>query len=126
MDFFKKCLTWIILSMGLLLAIVLFIVHQNTSGKLDNFAKCLKSKGAIFYGAFWCSHCQNQKAEFGQSEKYLPYVECSTSDGNAQTDECKKKNIKSYPTWEFKDGLRETGEVSLDRLSEKTSCILPK
>ena len=37
------------------------IWQQNQPGKLDGFANCLKEKGTIFYGAFWCSHCQNQK-----------------------------------------------------------------
>ncbi|MCX6753767.1 MAG: hypothetical protein NTV03_01795 [Candidatus Nomurabacteria bacterium] len=31
--------------------------------KLDGFAQCLKTGGAEFYGAFWCPHCQEQKAE---------------------------------------------------------------
>jgi hypothetical protein len=25
---------------------------------LDDFAKCIKDSGAMFYGAFWCPHCQ--------------------------------------------------------------------
>ena len=41
--------------------------ENNTPGKLDGFAQCLKDKGAIFYGAFWCPHCQNQKKMFGRS-----------------------------------------------------------
>ena len=29
------------------------------------------------YGAFWCSHCLEQKEEFGQQAmKDFPYVEC--------------------------------------------------
>ena len=41
----------------------------------DALATCLKDKGAVFYGAFWCPHCQAQKKEFGSSAKLLPYVE---------------------------------------------------
>lgn len=97
-----------------------------TPGKLDGFAQCLKDKGAIFYGAFWCSHCQSQKKLFGSSAKLLPYVECSTLDGNAQTQICKDKKIEGYPTWEFADGTRfTTGEIPLAQLAEKTSCALP-
>jgi len=94
-------------------------------GKYDAFAQCLKDKGAVFYGAFWCPHCQAEKALFGSSEKFLPYVECSTADGQGQTQECNDKNITSYPTWEFADGTRLNGEISLQQLVDKTSCQLP-
>lgn len=94
-------------------------------GKLDGFAQCLEDKGAVFYGAFWCSHCQNQKKLFGSSQQYLPYVECSTPNGTGQIQVCAEKGIQSYPTWVYPDGTRETGEISLARLSEKTGCALP-
>lgn len=94
-------------------------------GKYDEFATCLKDQGATFYGAYWCPHCQAQKKMFGSSAKLLSYVECSTVDGNAQTQVCIDKEIKSYPTWEFADGSRLTGEIALEQLAEKTSCVLP-
>jgi len=118
----------IIIIVGLLiisLSAVLLIKLSSRPGELDQFAKCLKEKGAVFYGTFWCQHCQNQKALFGRSAKRLPYVECSTPDGRGQSAVCKDKNIESYPTWEFNDGSRLTGELSLTRLAEKTSCQLP-
>ena len=76
-------------------------------GKLDEFASCIDKSGAMFYGAFWCPHCQATKKLFGSSAKLLPYVEC-------------------YPTWEFKDGSRLTGELTLATLAEKTGCTLPQ
>ncbi|MEI6280815.1 MAG: hypothetical protein WCP17_02325 [bacterium] len=94
-------------------------------GKYDVFATCLKDKGAIFYGAFWCPHCQAQKKLFGSSVKFLPYVECSTPDGSAQTQICIDKKITGYPTWAFTDGSELSGEVSFAQLAEKTSCVLP-
>ncbi|MES2315839.1 MAG: hypothetical protein V4486_03885 [Patescibacteria group bacterium] len=94
-------------------------------GVYDQFATCLKDQGATFYGAFWCPHCQAQKKLFGTSVKLLPYVECSTADANGQTQICIDKKVQSYPTWEFKDGSRLTGEVPLAQLAEKTSCTLP-
>ena len=51
---------------------------KPVSGQLDDFAQCLTDKEAVFYGAFWCPHCQAQKRMFGNSVKLLPYVECST------------------------------------------------
>ena len=44
-------------------------------GQYDVFAQCLKDTGAVFYGAFWCPHCQSQKKLFGSSVKLLPYDE---------------------------------------------------
>lgn len=104
------------------LAAALFIKPGNSN--LDSFAQCLKDKGAVFYGAFWCPHCQKQKAMFGSASKLLPYVECSTPDGKGQLQACIDKKIESYPTWEFLDGTRATGERSLLELSQKTSCPL--
>ena len=101
--------------------------NNVVAGKnLDKFAQCLKAKGALFYGAFWCPHCQRQKALFGESVKYLPYIECSKPDGKSQTAVCIAKKIESYPTWIFKDNSRLTGEIALAELAKKTSCQLPK
>lgn len=69
-------------------------------GKLDAFAQALKSGGAEFYGAFWCPHCQDQKAKFGTSKKYLPYIECSNPD-QSPNKICLDKKVESYPTWMF-------------------------
>src|SRR3989344_5457667 len=98
-------------------------------GKYDTLAQCLKDKGAVFYGAFWCPHCQAQKKLFGSSAKLLPYVECSTADANGQTQICKDKGITSYPTWILPDGTLVPNEtdagVTLATLGAKTSCALP-
>ena len=100
-------------------------MQEKNSGKFDEFAKCLSDKGAKFYGAFWCSHCQTQKAMFGSSKKYLPYTECSTPDTNGQLQACADQQIKTYPTWKFADGSVSEGTLSLNTLSEKTGCVLP-
>jgi len=97
----------------------------NGPGKYDEFAMCIKDKGAVFYGAFWCPHCQAQKKLFGSSAKLLPYVECSTPDGNSQVQICMDKNIEGYPTWEFADGSRINGEATFEALAEKTGCVIP-
>lgn len=92
--------------------------------KYDEFAQCLSAKGAKFYGAFWCPHCQAQKKAFGNAKQYLPYVECSKPD-KTQTQVCIDNGIQSYPTWIFADGSKLSGEVELATLAEKTSCVLP-
>lgn len=93
-------------------------------GKLDGFTQCLKSSGAEFYGAFWCPHCQKQKEIFGSSKQYLPYIECSTPDGQGVNKICKDKEVVGYPTWLFADGTRLSGELSLTTLAGKTLCPL--
>jgi hypothetical protein len=104
-----------------------FFMSKSSIGpnRLDGFAQCLKTSGAEFYGAFWCTHCQSQKALFGSSKQYLPYVECSNPD-NTQTQACIDKKIESYPTWVFKDGSKLQGELQLQTLAEKTQCLLPQ
>lgn len=99
--------------------------HSDEPGKFDVFAQCLKDSGVKFYGAFWCPHCQAQKKLFGSSERLLPYIECSTPDSQGQTAICKEQKIEGYPTWEFADSTRESGELTLEKLSEKSSCPLP-
>lgn len=121
-------LTWLIVSVLFIAGVVWLIMAPTKPGKLDSFATCIKDSGAKFYGAFWCPHCQNQKAMFGSSAKLLPYIECSTPDGKGQLSICREAGVEGYPTWEFVTAstTRESGELSLETLSELTSCPLPE
>lgn len=112
----------LVVCVGALLAWWAYAVTQP--GKYDTLASCLKERGAVFYGAFWCSHCKNQKTMFGKSASLLPYVECSSPDGQTQLQACKDEHIVTYPTWVFPDESRQTGEISLKTLAEKTGCPL--
>jgi hypothetical protein len=121
---FKKHGWWII-TLIIVLAFVAFLVAQaKKPGKYDEFAQCISDSGAKFYGAWWCPHCQNQKAIFGKSAQHLPYVECSDK-SRAQTQECTDLGIQSYPTWQFPDGTKETGEKTFAELAAKTNCPAP-
>lgn len=122
----KSSIPWLIGALVFVGLVVWLIIAPTKPGKLDAFATCINDSGAIFYGAFWCPHCQNQKAMFGASAKLLPYVECSTPDGKSQLPVCTDAGVTGYPTWEFAGGERESGEVSLERLSELTNCPLPE
>lgn len=123
---FKGLIGWGAIGAVLIAGIIFLFSLQSKPGELDAFAQCLKTKEATFYGAFWCPHCQDQKKMFGKSQKFLPYIECSTPDGKGQTALCREKGIEGYPTWEFADGSRESGALSLERLSKKTGCPLPQ
>src|SRR3989339_569298 len=119
-----------ILSIIVIVGLVSFAVIQNrssfrTGALYDGFAQCLADKGVKMYGAYWCSHCANQKKLFGDSWKKMMYVECSLSNKGGQTEECKQAKIEGYPTWEFANGSRIEQEVTLEELSTRTSCPLP-
>ncbi len=129
----KNITNWLI-ALVVLGLIIWVVVAPKDSGKYDDFAKCIASpeKGVTFFGAFWCPHCQTQKKRFGSSQKYLPYVECSTVDGRSQLQVCKDVGITTYPTWEFATGTvatstyRIVGEIELTDLAERTQCQLPQ
>jgi len=121
--------TAVILVIVLALGVFAFNKYREADAAPDAriaFAQCLKDKGAKFYGAYWCPHCQAQKKLFGKGVKNLDYIECAIP-GNQrdQTQACKDAEVKSYPTWIFADGSRESGEQSLSDLAEKTGCELP-
>ena len=122
----KNKLIWLLILVLVVGGILWLVKAPGRSGKLDAFASCIKERGATYYGALWCPNCKNQEALFGRSASLLPRVECSTPDGRGQLQVCKDASITGYPTWQFSDGTRETGTLSLERLSEATSCPLPE
>ncbi len=117
-----------IVLIGIAAVVCIFVAfgvwNRSQPGTYDSFAQCLKDKGAIFYGAFWCPHCQEQKAMFGRSERLLPYVECSLPN-RTQTAECNEAGVKGYPTWVFPNDERVEGTQSFETLAEQTGCELP-
>lgn len=122
----KTRLMWVVALLFVVAVVAFIIIESRKPGKYDEFAQCLSDKGAKFYGAFWCSHCQNQKAMFGKAAKKLPYIECSSPDGQTQLPICKDAGVQGYPMWSFADGTTIEGEVKLDVLAEKTACVLPQ
>eukprot|EP00967_Tisochrysis_lutea_P063241 scaffold81493_cov15-Tisochrysis_lutea.AAC.1 len=52
-------------------------VTTTSSEQGVSLSKRLRDAGARMYGAFWCSHCFDQKQEFGkEAMASFPYVEC--------------------------------------------------
>lgn len=93
---------------------------SNYTG-IDGLARCLKDKGAKFYGASWCGVCNNQKKMFDNSANLLPYVECSNPDRSPKR-ECADAKITAYPTWVFPGGKRHTGALTIEQLREAVKC----
>jgi hypothetical protein len=132
MKFSKNKIALTVIGIVFLIALAIGIFGFNVVGnetntsKYDNFARCLTENGVKMYGAYWCSHCNNQKQMFDDSWKYINYVECSLPNGAGQTQICKQAGITGYPTWEFQDGKRAEGELSLELLSQYSNCKLEK
>lgn len=66
-------------------------------------AQSLKDRGAKMYGAFWCSHCFEQKQAFGtDAVGTLPYVECYPDGYKGPTSinrACIDADVQGFPTW---------------------------
>jgi hypothetical protein len=93
------------------------------AGKLETLASCLSSKGLKMYGAYWCSHCQQQKKDFGAAFSKINYVECSDQNSpNDQLKVCADAGIKGYPTWVTADGSFMEGPQTFKALADKAGC----
>lgn len=109
----KKILFWSVGS-ALVLILVLTGISFAIPGPLDSFAKCLKEKQAIMYGAIeWCHFTQDQAGMFGKSFKYLDYRDYQSA----------PIDIKKTPTWLI-NGQAYENVQSLERLSALTGCPL--
>ncbi len=117
---------------GVLAALVILLLHANyvtpqaepagpEDPQIRALAEHLTKQGALFYGASWCPHCQEQKRLFGASASRLPYIECSPAGPNTpQAPSCNRAGVQSYPTWVI-EGRAIAGEVlSLAQLANAT------
>ncbi len=104
-----------------IVAYLIFLIAKpdNTPGKYDSFAQCITSKGAIMYGTNWCPHCQAQKKEFGNSFRYIIFIDC-----DANKVACDLAGAKGYPTWVFSDATSISGEQDFATLAERTGCSI--
>ena len=98
------------------------IIKEHSSPRALAIGKRLKEKNAKMYGAYWCSHCNNQKQELGievKEQQMFTYVECDKEGLNSEYPYCKanKKNIPGYPTWEIQ-GEYFPGEQTLQELEK--------
>lgn len=111
------------------LAVVTFGLASVTAADaatMQSFGRCLKSRGATFYGASWCPHCHAQRETLGVAMDYVRYVECAVDGTRTSAPACRAAGVDGYPTWTFADGSRVSGEQSLAALAAQTNCELPK
>ncbi|KAL6959890.1 ribosome biosynthesis protein lto1 [Sarracenia purpurea var. burkii] len=90
-------------------------------------ASHLHSIGAKMYGAFWCSHCLEQKQMFGhEAAKLLDYVECfpdGYKKGIKIAQACADARIEGFPTWVI-NGQVLNGEQELSELARASGFKL--
>lgn len=108
-----------------LLAAVYYAGWYHKNHKYDTFAQCLATKQVKMYGLYWCPHCLEQKAMFGQSFHYVPYVECAIKGSSELAPECKVAGAKLFPSWQFGMDPPKEGILSMEALSDRTGCGLP-
>ena len=83
----------------------------------------LQALNAKMYGAFWCSHCNNQKQELGiEASKLFEYVECAKDGVNSQYGLCKSEKIPGFPTWQI-NGQLYPGEKDLSEMEKLLSDV---
>jgi hypothetical protein len=119
----KKVIFYLITFLLIISFIYIGVRNASKPGKYDDFAKCLTEEGFVEYGAFWCSNCAEQKKLFGKSFEFINYIECDPRGNNAKPELCQKEKITRYPTWIINNTKLEE-VTSLERLAEKSGCIL--
>jgi len=125
----KPFFTWRRLGIGALLLAAFGAAwsmgRHRRSSRYDALAQCMTGKGTIMYGLSWCEHCKEQEDLFGSSFDQIRYIECGISGTRDETPECKAAGVKRFPTWQFPNGERHEGGLSLQDLASKTGCSLP-
>ncbi|MEA5452300.1 thioredoxin domain-containing protein [Leptolyngbya sp. CCNP1308] len=97
----------------------------NATSYEAQLAQHLADTSGVMYGAYWCPHCADQKAMFGEAVEQVPYVECAADGDNPQPELCEQKGIQGYPTWEI-EGQLYPGVKSLDDLATLSGFLSPQ
>jgi len=107
---------WLAALAGLAAILAVAIMHHDFGGYeqafngpenryLRDLAQHLRQSDVKFYGAYWCPHCQHQKALFGPAAEDLPYIECSPhgGPGTPTATDCVAAEVRNYPTWRIRN-----------------------
>lgn len=103
----------------------LFNVSGPDSPHREALARHLRDSGALFYGAYRCPACSEQKRLFGSAAGDLPYVECDPAGASARPDLCAQAGVRTYPTWTIR-GNRHEGVTQLDTLAKLSGFAPPR
>ncbi|KAL6781296.1 LTO1 [Auxenochlorella protothecoides x Auxenochlorella symbiontica] len=103
-------------------------ITTESSQEAMSLAERLRAAGARMYGAFWCSHCYEQKLEFGrEAMAAFPYVECYPTGwhpGMEPDAACTAVpgGLEGFPTWVI-GGKKSEGDLTLQQLEERLSAL---
>jgi uncharacterized membrane protein len=93
-------------------------ISTTSSSRALELSTNLQALNAKMYGAYWCSHCFEQKERLGrEAMAKIPYIECSSDGVNSQNAMCKERGLPGYPTWEI-NGKLYPGDQELEELEE--------
>lgn len=121
----SKSYTLVLVALIVIAGIAVYFIYQPRTGSspntMDAFAKCLSDRGFVMYGLYSCPHCEAEKQLFGNSFKYVKYVECSED-----PQKCTAEKVDAVPTWIESDGSRLVGTQPLQALAQASGCRLPE
>jgi uncharacterized membrane protein len=93
-------------------------ITTTSSSRALELSTNLQALNAKMYGAYWCSHCFEQKERLGkEAMAKIPYIECASDGVNSQNAMCKERKLPGYPTWEI-NGKLYPGDQELEELEE--------
>ena len=93
-------------------------VTATSSQRALKIGDDLKDLNAKMFGAYWCSHCYEQKQRLGKEAfMNVQYMECAAEGLNSKADMCKERKVPGYPTWEINGNLYP-GDMYLDELED--------
>ena len=99
------------------------IVVTIKSPDLVAFAQALNESGATFFGAEWSEASTAQRELFEDGSQVLNFVELTTPFRTSNS--IATENGLSGETWEFGNGTRVIGTLSLEQISEASGVVIP-
>lgn len=92
---------------------------------LVGFAQALAAAEDVkLFGGAWCASCTEQKEMFEDGGQFLPFIEVTSPD-QTPNEIADTEGITTYPTWEFPDGSREEGVLSLETIASRSDVAIP-
>jgi hypothetical protein len=98
----------------------------ESQANLTALATHLSQSGAKVYTTYWCGACRWQIKKFGSAKAKLPVIECDPDGQNPQTDLCKRKSVRGYPTWEINGQVYEAGGYGVNTLADLSGYSGPR
>ncbi len=92
---------------------------------LVGFAQALAESGTQLFGAAWSAASTEQRDLFEDGRNELPFIEITGPDRTLNSIGV-AEDITVFPTWEFPDGSRSEGVLTLEEISERSGIDIPE